>query len=105
MLRLSKLPTRLLWAAHLLVILLLPATYAFLAYRGEYIWVAMFIFLAWEKLALLLPFGVAGLLVWRLWQRRWGQAAALALLIGVDVVVRYGYYLAFFVSSMTENAT
>jgi len=102
---LSKLPTRLLWAAHLLGIFVLPAAYAFLGYRGEYMGVAMFIFLAWEKIALLLPFGVAGLLVWRLWQRRWGQAAALAVLIGVDVLVRYGYYLAFFVSFMTENPT
>jgi hypothetical protein len=105
MLLLSKLPTRLLWVAHLLVIFLLPAAYVFLVYQGEYVGVAMYIILAWEKLALLLPFGVAGLLVWRLWQRRWGQAAALALLLGVDVLVRYGYYLAFFVSSMTENPT
>jgi hypothetical protein len=56
-------------------------------------------------LVLLLPCVGLGLLVWRLWQRRWGQAVALALLIGVDVVVRYGYYFAFFVSSMSANPT
>jgi hypothetical protein len=105
MLLLEKLFTRLLWVAHLLGVFLLPGAYIFLAYRGKYVNVALCILWAWEKLVLLLPFGVAGLLVWRLWQRRWGQAVGLALLIGVDVLVRYGYYFAFFVSFMTENPT
>ena len=94
---LKKLHERLLWAAHLLVIFLMPGVYVFLLYRGGDGSLPLYVLWPWEWLARLLPFGVAGLLVWR----RWGQVVALALLIGVDVVVRYGYYLAFFASSMS----
>jgi hypothetical protein len=75
----------------------------FLLYRGKGGNLPLSVFYTWEKLALLLPFWVAGLLGWRLWQRRWGQALALAVLVGVDVLVLVGYYLAFFVSSMTAD--
>lgn len=99
----EHLHSRLLWAAHLLSIFLLPGVFVFLLYRGKGGNIPLHVFWTWEKLALLLPFWVAGLLVWRLWQRRWGQAATLALLVGVDVLVLVGYYLAFFVSSMTAD--
>lgn len=51
----------------------------------------------------MLPFWVTGLLVRRLWQRRWGPALALVLLVGFDVLVLVGYQLAFFVSSMSAD--
>jgi hypothetical protein len=77
----------------------------FLLYRRPQSILPMTVFWTWEKLALLLPYWVAGLLVWRLWQRRWGRALLLVLLVGVDVLVWYGYQVAFFVASMTENPT
>jgi hypothetical protein len=77
----------------------------FLLYRRPQSILPMTVFWTWEKLALLLPYWVAGLLVCRLWQRRWGRALLLVLLVGVDVLVWYGYQVAFFVASMTENPT
>ena len=101
----GKLPGCLLWALHLLSIGVLPGTYVLLLFREHGANASLYVFWTWEWLACLLPFAVAGLLVWRLAQRRWGQAAALALLIGVDMLARYGYYFAFFVSSMTAKPT
>jgi hypothetical protein len=99
---LGRLPSRLLWVAHLLSIFLLPGTYVLLLHRGNGGNLPLYVFWTWERLALLLPALVS---VWRLWQRRWGQAMALAVLVGVDVLVRYGYCFAFFVSSMAANPT
>jgi hypothetical protein len=62
-----------------------------------------YVFWTWEKLTRLLLVWVPVLLVWRLWQRRWGRAVALLLLVGFDVLVMFGYYLAFFASSMTDT--
>ena len=96
----SKLINRLLWTAHLLSAFLLPGVFAFLLYRGGDGNLPMYLFWTWYYLTRLLLASVAMLLVWRLWQRRWGLALALALLVGVDVLILYGYQFAFFVSSM-----
>jgi hypothetical protein len=95
----------LLWAAHLLSAFLLPAVFVFLIYRQGGSNLSLYVFWTWEWLTRLLLVWVPVLLVWRLWQRRWGQALMLLLLVGFDVLVMVGYYFAFFASSMTENPT
>jgi hypothetical protein len=100
--RLHKL---LLWAAHFLSVFLLPGAYVFLVYREGSGNLPAYVFWTWERLTRLLLVWVPMLLVWQLWQRRWGQAVALLLLVGFDVLVMVGGYFAFFASFMTDSPT
>jgi hypothetical protein len=95
----------LLLAAHLLSAFLLPGAYVFLVYREGSGNLPAYVFWTRERLTQSLLVWVPVLLVWRLWQRRWGQAVALLLLVGFDVLVMIGGYFAFFASFMTENPT
>lgn len=90
-------------AAHLFSIFLLPGLFVFLLYRENGGNLPMYVFWTWYWLARVLPYWVGGLLAWRLWQRRWGRATRLVFLLGVDVLVLFGYQVAFFVSSMAEG--
>ena len=83
----SRLSTLLFWVAHLLIAFLLPGVYIFLMYQGRDGNLPIILFWVWELLTLLLLAWVVGLLGWWLWQRRWGRAVGLALLVGVDVLV------------------
>jgi hypothetical protein len=100
---LKQAPTFLLWTAHLFSIFLLPGAYAFLAYRGGGGNLPLYVLWTWEWLNWLLFVWVPVLLVWRLWQRRWGLAILLLLLVGFDVLVMAGYYFALLASSMTDT--
>jgi hypothetical protein len=95
----------LLWTAHLLSAFLLPGIYVVLVYRRGGANLSLYVLWTWEWLTRMLLIWVAVLLVWRLWQRRWGRALSLVLLVGVDVLVMVGYYFVFFASSMTADPT
>ena len=99
----NRLSTRLFWAAHLLIAFLLPGVYIFLMYHGRDGNLPIILFWAWELLTLLLLAWVVGLLGWRLWQRRWGRACGLALLVGVDVLVLFGYQFLVAVAGMAAG--
>ena len=99
----NRLSNRLFWVTHLLVAFLLPGVYVFLVSRGGDRDLPIYLFWAWELLTLLLLGWVVGLLGWRLWQRRWGRAVGLALLVGVDVLVLCGYLFLVGVSGMAAG--
>jgi hypothetical protein len=95
--------SRLLLAAHLLIVFFLPGVFIFLVYQGGDGNLPIILFWAWELLTLLLLAWVVGLLGWRLWQRRWGRSVGLALLVGVDVLVFFGYQFLFAVAGMAAG--
>lgn len=96
---------RFLLAAHLLIVFFLPGAFIFLVYQGGGGDgnLPIILFWAWELLTLLLLAWVVGLLGWRLWQQQWVRAVGLALLVGVDVLVFFGYQFLFAVAGQATG--
>ena len=95
---------RLLLAAHLLTAFVLPGVLVFLLSLGRNVGVQFYLFWMWFCLSWLVLGWVVALLGRQLWQRRWRQAIALALLVGADVLILCGYQMLFVIASMVAGS-